>query len=243
MCTVSWLPGPDGYTLCFNRDERFTRAAALPPALRTAGDMPYLAPLDGDHGGSWLAVNASGLTIGILNRYTTALPPPLPHPRSRGLLVLDLIGAATVAEALDRLARLSLAKTAPFTLLLVEPGHPARLLDWDGERLEIASHASAGLLRTSSSVTEPEVARARTTTFADAGPLTVEGLTDLHRSHLPERGRRSICMHRDDAETRSFSRVTVTPASVTLLHVPDAPCRAGALPPLTLSRHRLHRSA
>lgn len=243
MCTVSWLSRPDGYTLCFNRDERFTRAPALPPALRSAGEMPYLAPLDGDHGGSWLAANGAGLTVGLLNRYTAAPPRPLAHPRSRGLLVLDLIGAETAADALARLDRLSLAETAPFTLLLVEPAHPVRVLDWDGERLETANHAIGGLIRTSSSVTEPEVARARITTFAEAGPLTVERLTELHRSHLPERGKRSICMHRDDAETRSFSRVTVTPESVTLLHLPDAPCRATALPLLTLSRLRLHRSA
>lgn len=243
MCTVSWLPAADGYTLCFNRDERFSRAPALPPARREAGGMPYLAPLDGDHGGSWLAVNAAGLTIGLLNRYTVTPPRPLPRPRSRGLLVLDLIGAGSVAEAVARLDALPLAETAPFTLLLVTAGAPVTVRDWDGAGLDAATHAAPGLIRTSSSVTEPEVARAREATFAAAGPLTADRLAALHRSHLPERGKRSICMHREDAETRSFSQVTVTPGAVNLLHLPDAPCRATALPPLTLSRPVVRRSA
>jgi len=243
MCTVSWLPAPDGYTLCFNRDERLTRSPALPPAVRDAAGTPFLAPLDGDHGGTWLAVNVHGLTLGLLNRYQPApVLAPQPH-RSRGLLVLDLIGATDLEQAVGRLAGLSLAETAPFTLVLAQPDAPARLVEWDGARLAHASHAAAGLVRTSSSVTEPEVAAARIRTFAAAGPPTAERLTELHRSHLPERGRRSICMHREDAETRSFSRVTVTGKQVELLHVADAPCRGTPLPPLVLSRPAVHPAA
>ena len=66
MCTVSWLPEPGGFTLCFNRDERRTRGAALPPESRRAGGRAFLAPYDSDHGGTWLAVNDAGLALGLL---------------------------------------------------------------------------------------------------------------------------------------------------------------------------------
>jgi hypothetical protein len=46
-------------------------------------------------------------------------------------------------------------------------------------------------------------------------------------------------MHREDAETQSYSEAIVETGQVTLRHVPEAPCRGAALPPLTLSRRPL----
>lgn len=240
MCTVSWLPDPLGYTLCFNRDERFTRAPAHPPAARDAGDVRFIAPADGDAGGTWLATNAFGLSLGILNRYLVPGYVPPRAPRSRGLLPLALITHTTAAEAISALGTTDLRSIQPFTLVAVEPGEPARLASWDGRDLGVSSHTRPGLILTSSSVTEPEVAASRQALFGAAPAITVAVLESLHRSHLPDRGRRSVCMHRDDAETRSFSEVRVTDAQVTFLHVPDAPCRGAALPVLTLARRTLH---
>jgi len=237
MCTVSWLPGRDGYSLWFNRDERLTRAPATAPAVRERGGVRFIAPLDGDFGGTWLAVNRFGLTLGLLNRYRVEGYTPPPAPRSRGLLPLDLIDAAGLGEALTRLPDLPLSRTQPFTLVLAMPGTPVTLAAWDGAGLETREHAAPGLVLTSSSVTEPEVAEARLRTFASLPAPTADALTAVHRSHLPERGRRSVCMHRDDAETQSFSRIEVTAEQIVFHHVPDAPCRGGALPPLVLEPH------
>lgn len=239
MCTVSWLTGPDGYTLCFNRDERFTRAPAVPPALRARDGVRFLAPLDGDAGGTWFSVNEFGLTLGLLNRYGVTSHQPRDNPRSRGLLVLDLASAPTVPDALARLTPYLLSLTQPFTLIIAEPGQPAGVTTWDGGELATVFQAEPGFLRTSSSVTEPEVAESRRALFAASAPYTAESLAALHRSHVPERGRRSVCMHREDAETQSYSEAIVGRDSVTLRHVPDAPCRGQPLPLLTLSRRLL----
>jgi len=236
MCTVSWLPGPDGYFLCFNRDERFTRAPAVAPGLRVRDGVRFLAPLDGDAGGTWFAVNEFGLTLGLLNRYSVPGYLPPGSPRSRGLLVLDLIGAATQSEALLRLTPEVLGITQPFTLIVAEPGRPAACASWDGAGLTLTHTSDPGLLRTSSSVTEPEVAEARMALFAAGRPYTRASLAALHRSHRPERGRRSVCMHRDDGETQSYSEADVGPDRIELRHVPDAPCRGEALPALILAR-------
>ena len=82
-------------------------------------------------------------------------------------------------------------------------------------------------------MSEPEVAESRTARFASLAPVTLEGLEGLHRSHLPERGRLSICMHRTDAETQSYSRVSVTSRQVTLSHTGASPCRED--PPVSLN--------
>lgn len=236
MCTVSWLPGAGGYTLCFNRDERRTRAPEVPPAAREQAGMVFLAPLDGAFGGSWIAVNVAGLTLALLNRYRPSGRPVPSNARSRGLLVLDLIAERTALDALRALERADLSRTAPFSLVTLDPERPPRLTEWDGLTLATATGHAPGILHTSSSVTEPEVAAARRTVFESVLPRTPDELAAVHRSHLPERGRCSICMHRDDAETRSFSQVTVTAERVSLLHVPDAPCRGHPLPLLELAR-------
>ena len=240
MCTVSWLSEPLGYTLCFNRDERLTRAPALPPAVRNAGGVQYIAPLDGNFGGTWLASNAFGLSLGILNRYRVPGYLAPPSPRSRGLLPLELIAHPTAADALTALGAADLGSTQPFVLIAVEPGGPVRLAAWDGHTVEVTSHARAGLIMTSSSVTEPEVAASRQALFGALHEVSAEALRSLHRSHLPERGRCSVCMHREDAETQSFSELRVTADQVSYLHVPDAPCRGKALPAITLARRALH---
>jgi len=237
MCTVSWLPEAGGYTVCFNRDERFTRAPALPPSVREADGIPYVAPLDGDFGGTWLAVNRFGVLIGVLNSYGVPEYVAPPSPRSRGRLVLDLVSAPTASEARVRLQGLDLSMVQPFTLVLVEPRHPVLLAGWDGTRLTWAAHANPGFVTTSSSVTEPEVAEARRATFAALDHLSAEALAAVHQSHLPERGRCSVCMHRDDAETQSYSQVSVSPDEVRFRYVPDAPCRGTALPSVALARY------
>jgi hypothetical protein len=239
MCTVSWLPGDDGYILFFNRDERLSRLPAEPPAARETSGVRYLSPLDGDFGGTWLAANEYGLTLGILNRYRVAGYEPPARPRSRGLVLLDLIAHSSARDAMAALEREDLGSVQPFTLIVVDPGQPTRLAAWDGHSLTAATHRSPGLLLTSSSVTEPEVAAARRTAFAAVEAVTEESLFALHRSHIPERGRRSVCMHRDDAETQSLTQVCVSRDSVRLAHIPDAPCRGAPLPPLTLARRAI----
>ncbi|MDZ4865669.1 MAG: NRDE family protein [Gemmatimonadota bacterium] len=233
MCTVSWLRTPGGYSLCCNRDERFTRAPALPPAVREQRGVPYLAPLDGDFGGSWLAVNAFGLTLSLLNRYRVEGYVAPAAPLSRGLLLLDLIVSPAAADARSTLTRTDLHQVQPFTLIIVAPDSDAHLARWDGEQLAFSSSNASGLLATSSAVSEPEVAESRIARFSSLAPVTLEGLEALHRSHLPERGRLSICMHRTDAETQSYSRVSVTSRQVTLAHTGASPCRE--VPPVSLN--------
>ena len=67
MCTVTWTRRPDGYSVFFNRDELRSRKEALPPRVHDDGTVSYVAPEDGDFGGTWLSVNGAGVTIGLLN--------------------------------------------------------------------------------------------------------------------------------------------------------------------------------
>lgn len=239
MCTVSWLPQPDGYFLCTNRDERLTRAPALPAEVRVRDGVRFLAPLDGGAGGTWVLVNEFGLAATLLNRWGVPGDVEPVAPRSRGLLVLDLASAASLPEAAARLTPERLRVTRPFTLVLAEAGRPAWIGGWNGVALEVAEQAAPGFLRSSSSVAEPEVLASRRALFAALAPVTTEGLEALHRSHRPSRSRLSVCMHREDAATQAYSRVEVGGALVRLTHTPGAPCETAPSPPLELARRAL----
>lgn len=238
MCSLTWLREGDGYELFFSRDESRERLPAQHPERLESAGVEFLAPRDADAGGTWLAINARGLTIALLNGAGEA---PLPAaPVSRGLLVLDLADASNSAEVARRLGARELARYKPFQLVALEPAVPLLMASWDGWRLELARLADEAQPLTSSSLDPLGAGRSRrellARMLARAGGPSVELLLAFHASHAPEPGTLSPCMHRQDAETVSFSRTRVTASAVELGYSPAAPCRRRPLAWLGLER-------
>jgi uncharacterized protein with NRDE domain len=80
-----------------NREEAYARGGTEPGLHE--GRVPFVAGLDPIAGGSWLGVNAAGVLVAVTNRPKSSLPP---KPRSRGLLVRDLLAAESAAAAVER---------------------------------------------------------------------------------------------------------------------------------------------
>ncbi len=231
VCTMSWQRDGSGYDLFFNRDEKRSRLPAEPPAIRRVGSTAVLAPRDGEAGGSWLAANEHGLTLALLNGYLggdAVAAPPSGDWTSRGRLVMDLADSTDIAELSERIAALDLATYRSFHLAAFDPG-TAVLASWRDGRLENSGEGSFSTPLISSSFNFAAVAesrRVRYHEFLDAARGSrVEASLAYHRSHVPERGAFSPCMHREDARTVSFSWVHVDDASVQMRYAPDAPCR------------------
>ena len=235
MCTLSWVRHDEGYTVLFNRDERRTRSPGLPPSVQMRSGVRFLAPRDPDGGGSWAAVNDHRIALCILNQYDVPRA-SIAQPISRGLLLLSLADLSSQAEVWNRVKSSGLMQYAPFTLAAFEPGLPALLLSWDGHGLSDQTHGSTGLVITSSSVAQQEADQSRRRLFEEAlavGATSEDVLDRLHRSHLPAEGALSVCMHREDAETVSLTKIAAGRSGVALSYVPGAPCRAQA--PVILS--------
>ena len=66
MCSVSFVPRDDGFVLAMNRDELFSRAAALPPEVRSLGKLAALCPRE-PAGGTWVGVNTAGMAFSLIN--------------------------------------------------------------------------------------------------------------------------------------------------------------------------------
>jgi len=117
------------------------------------------------------------------------------------------------------------------------------LAEWDGSRLAARELGDADRPICSSSLDPLGASASRRALFermfAGARAPDRESLLRFHASHEPERGSLSPCMHRDDAQTVSLTRVRVTSARVELAYTPSAPCEGAPASSLFLDREPL----
>ena len=230
MSTVSWLHSSGGYQLLCNRDERHIRKPALGPMIRNLSGVRVIAPVDGHLGGAWIAVNEAGLAFSLVNRYVCGRCSPESNrkPPSRGLVLMRLADCRSLEEAQSRFDRLDLGPYPPFTIVLLAPNKPSMLLHWTGHQSLIEGNGESAMPLVSSSFAprSVEVYRKRLfqTLAATRGCVDVKLLMDFHASHAPIPSAYSPCMHRDNADTVSFSRVTVSEGVIEFAYFPMAPC-------------------
>lgn len=252
MCTLSWTRDQDSYQVFFNRDEQRTRSLAEPPQCIDHSGIPVLLPLDPDGGGSWISVNGHGLSLCLLNFYQGTVP----HNAliSRGQLLRSLAHAENINNLNSQLSTTDLTHYAPFTLVAfsITPDLPQPLLSthpqeqifqWDGIDLHLSQPEN---MITSSSVKFDEVSKQRQQLYIQevSGPSRAElNNTDkhisFHASHGEEKNHRSVCMHREDARTVSFSHILVTNNHVKFSYHNGSPCESSS-PVATISLSRIH---
>lgn len=233
MCTVTWLQHEDGYEVLCNRDELHARKPALPPRFSERSGVRHLAPVDAEAGGSWIGVNEFGVTLCLVNHYpaNNSLLRGVEAKkkyRSRGLLLTELLDCASPEIIAARLEHEKMERYPPFMLLAFGLRAPFRLLVWDEKTLRHKQLNDADLPVTSSSFETDSVIASRRRVFnqhfSREKIVSPEMLVRFHRSHEPERSAYSVCMHRADAETVSFTHVRVGRAQAELRYLPHAPC-------------------
>ncbi len=227
MCTLTWRAVREGgYDLFFNRDELNTRGEELPPRRETRDGVNLAAPRDSDRGGTWLMVNAHGLTVALLNDYAVQWRPPVGSAVSRGALGLACASAATVAAAVRVIEAAELARTGAFTIIVLGADGGGRRLHWDGVILTDVAVGDGSGFETSSSFETQVVCASRRGEFEAllAGRAQAEGdeLAAFHGRHDPANGAASVLMRRSDARTRSVTRVSVRADRVIMDYRPVA---------------------
>jgi hypothetical protein len=237
MCTVTLIVRRNGYILGMNRDEKRARVLGLPPKLRVVNNRSVLGPSE-PGGGTWIAVNDSGITLALINWYS--IPARVQtSPISRGEVVNALNTATTPVAAESALKQLPLQRINPFRLIGVFPSSQ-KIIEWrwNLEQLVRRDCGWSSQQWISSGFDEAIAQRVRGRTFRQkhrqCSVGTLNWLRRLHRSHSPHAGPFSTCMHRVDATTVSYTEIVVSSASATLRHLLGAPCERPAC-----SHHRL----
>lgn len=224
MCTVSWRIQRDGYLLLFNRDELKTRKPAREPVEGVRSGVRFIAPVDGNKGGTWILVNEFGLTLGLLNHYPEGGLDPSGDQPSRGGLILACAAFERTDQVVARMESLDLARYPPFRLLGLDL-RGIVFLTWDGHDLQAAVDGELKPPLTSSSYRAAEVSAYRMEQFRRLGPAdwtTDDALEACHRRHDPSMPAHSVMMFRSDACTHSLCRIDVVRTKARFRYEPQA---------------------
>ncbi len=221
MCTVTFIARQRGYCLGMNRDELLTRTTGLPPQLKKISGRVVLCPTE-PGGGTWIAVNDGGVTLGLINWYAVSARVK-GDPISRGTIINNLCVAASPKVVGEILGSLALRRINPFRLVTIYL-ETREVVEWrwDLKKLTSQDHAWETQQWISSGFDERTAQRVRDKTFRAALRLRSAGSRDwlrrLHRNHSPAAGPFSTCMHRADAATVSYTEVAVAGARVEMLY-------------------------
>lgn len=234
MCTLSFLPEKDGYVAAMNRDEQRVRAAALPPAIRRTGELSALYPQE-PGGGTWIGGNSRGNLLALLNWYSMEKKDLGVKNRSRGELIPAMLREAGAESTKLALLQFDFTGIFPFRLFGIFPGErQIREWRWDADRLTAKFHEWGRQHWFSSSWSdaraEAERGSAFERTWRDDLADRSDWLRRLHASHIPEPGPYSICVHREDAATVSYTEVHFGCGELRMRYSPGNPCQSTESP-------------
>ncbi len=228
MCTVTFIARQRGYRLGMNRDEKQTRPDGVPPKRMHVSDRIMLSPSE-PGGGTWIALNNQGATHALINWYSIRLEVG-GNAVSRGEVVKAVSVAGLPEFANTMLAGLSLNRINPFRLIGVYP-MTGEIVEWrwNLKKLERKNLPWKTQQWISSGFAERTAQRLRGETFQKAQRQRSAGDLDwlrrLHRSHSPQTGPFSTCMHRVGASTVSYTEVTVSPSRAKMVYHAGPPCK------------------
>jgi len=216
VCTLvlAWQVFADApVAVAANRDELLGRPSE-PPAVRD-WEVPAVAPLDSEAGGTWIGYNEHGVLVAITNRWTDG---ELGGDRSRGLLVRDALSYESAEAAVRFVERDLDTRSYEGFNLVVADATAAILIEWDGGRhlrhFEPGVHVVVN--------TGADGAFTIPTSRAEAAQEQADNAEAVRAALQPEPGEESgawldraasviadheygVCVHRDGFGTRSSS--------------------------------------
>jgi len=208
-----------------NRDEMLDRPAS-PPAIRTGGPIPFLAPRDDRSGGTWLGLNAAGVFAALTNRFGG---PADPDRRSRGEIVSRALNYETATAAASDLDDLDPAQYNGFHLVVAD-GASARVVVSDGDLLTSTPLEPGFAVVTERSFGAAENPRKRRIRRELEGRRT-EGAVDLADlreilGHCDHGSIEAVCVAFDEFDygTRSSTLIRCAREGMQFLHADGPPC-------------------
>jgi hypothetical protein len=227
MCTLSFIARGKGYLIGMNRDERRTRQLAVLPEATGAGTLEAVYPRE-DGGGTWIAANALGISFALLNQ--NARPGSGAKLRTRGDVVPAVLECGSMKEAAAIMQRMELRGMLPFRMAGFFPRESVvAQWNWNTEKLELFKLPWQTRHWFSSGISDELAREVRGLTCSTAWRLhdagSEEWLRHLHASHAPARGSFSICVHRPDAATVSYTEIAYGAPLLTMRYHNGQPCR------------------
>ncbi len=219
MCTVSFIASKGKVFLTSNRDEHESRPSAFAPVESYINDVKVVYPKDPKAGGTWFAVNEFGTVTVLLNGAFDYHKSTGNYRKSRGLIVLDVIGSKT---PLEDIKTINLNQIEPFTLVLFVDGTLFELR-WDGQEKYLKQLAtdtpyiwSSATLYTKEVMQERENAFTR---FLDTKPLpTGDAIIAFHSNKTEDQENGFIIDRGTGLKTFSVTQALLDETGISLCH-------------------------
>jgi hypothetical protein len=246
MCTLSFVPANEDFLIAMNRDELHSRQTALPACILEIDSAEVVCPRE-PGGGTWIACNDNGTCLALLNWHVPVAGHPVEQPQTRGSLIPALITAPTAAKVSARIESLPLKAILPFRLMGVFRSR-AEVCEWrwNGATVMRIDHPWSRRHWFSSSISDDRATEERLRTIESAvrrsSRLDETWLRSLHSSHSPAPGPFSVCVHRQDASTVSYTMVRCSDGAISMGYLEGRPCLRAGFDALFTIRTRNHRS-
>lgn len=183
MCTLTYLPQLNGFTIFHTRDEVPERHSPDFPIQEKVEGHVISRPLDSRSGGSWFITSTEGVTGCVLNGAFEKHQRNPPYRYSRGKVLLDLM------EARDKKAHLNTidyTDIEPFTLVVFFDNEIMELR-WDGEKKHIkAIDSNKPQIWSSATLYEKDIALERASWYHQW--LQTKGTTSETLEHFHHHG-------------------------------------------------------
>jgi uncharacterized protein with NRDE domain len=220
MCTVSFVKTDTKIIITSNRDEMVTRPSAIAPKNYTVNGKNVIYPKDPKAGGTWYVVDENGTVLVLLNGAEEKHTIKLSYRKSRGLIVLDIIGNVSPRDFWNTI---DLDNIEPFTIVLFQEQDLFQLR-WNGAKKEaIQLDTDKRHIWSSSTLYSEEIREERSILFeAFLGTntkLSEVEMYDFHR-HAEEGNQENglVINRNEELKTFSITQAVIERNKVTIFH-------------------------
>ena len=219
MCTVSFVCSNRKIIITSNRDEQLVRPA-IAPQNYAVNNKNLCFPKDPKAGGTWYAVDENANVLVLLNGAEEKHEWNPPYRRSRGLIVLDLLGSHSAIQSWETI---DLENIEPFTLVLFQD-QKLYQLRWNGKQKETVNLDATQNHIWSSATLYPKPIREQRaqwfTTFLDTKPeVTETEMFQFHRYTETDNHEHGLVINRNNKlKTLSITQSVTEQNKITLRH-------------------------
>jgi hypothetical protein len=202
-----------------NRDEHIKRENAVAPVVYNVQDKKIIFPKDARAGGTWFAAADNGTVAVLLNgAFKKHIAKP-PYRKSRGLILLEIIGSDRPVLFFNEL---NLDNIEPFTVVLYQAGQLYELR-WDGTGKHQRQPAiSTDYIWSSSTLYSDEIIEQRNHLFQQfiQAPelITAARVQDFHAGNNGDDENGFIINRSTGMKTFSITQAVVNYDAVNFLH-------------------------
>jgi uncharacterized protein with NRDE domain len=211
MCTVSFITSNEKFIITSNRDEQVLRPSAIEPRNYVVNGKNVIFPKDPKAGGTWFAIDEFSNVVVLLNGANEKHVFKERYRKSRGLIVLEVISAASPIVFWENI---DLENIEPFTIVLVE-NQKLYELQWNEiAKSTIELDVKQSYIWSSATLYSEEIRKNRAEwfyNFLDTNPkVTAAEMLDFHRYTKPENAENGLVINRNNfLKTLSITQAVI----------------------------------